>query len=71
MGVEIILNVNLLKKSKIIKNDEFRDFRKLLGDRTKQFSDEKLEEIRHDIYKFANLAFDIHHQNPGLYNDRF
>lgn len=44
--------------------------RKLLGNRTKQFSDEKLEEIRHDIYKFANLAFDIHQQNPRLYNDK-
>lgn len=43
--------------------------RKLLGDRAERFSDEKLEEIRHDIYAFVNLAFDIHQQNPELYNN--
>ena len=43
--------------------------RKLLGSRAKRFSDEELEEIRHDIYKFVNIAFDIHQQNPELYND--
>ena len=43
--------------------------RKLLGDCAGRFSDEKLEEIRHDIYAFVNLAFDIHQQNPELYNN--
>jgi hypothetical protein len=42
--------------------------RKLLGDRAEWFSDEKLEEVRQDIYMFANIAFDIHQQNPELYN---
>jgi len=42
--------------------------RKLLGSRAQRFSDEELEEIRHDIYAFAHLAFDIHQQNPDLFN---
>ena len=41
--------------------------RKLLGNRAQQFSEDELEEIRHDIYAFAHLAFDIHQQNPDLF----
>ena len=45
-----------------------KTLQKLLGSRSKNFSEEKLEEIRHDIYQFVNITFDIHQQNPGIFD---
>ncbi len=40
--------------------------RKLLSEKANEYSEEELEEMRRDIYTFANLAFDIYKENPRI-----